>query len=65
MRSEGVSPKLRIQSGDTFFLIGVRLNITADSIVAVNLCVDPGALEVGQVINIPFCPKCYHSGCDK
>lgn len=63
LKSEGVSPKLRIQSGDTFFLIGVRLNITADSIVAVNLCVDPGALEVGQVINIPICPKCFDSGC--
>lgn len=63
--NEGISPKLRIKSGDTFFLIGVRLNITADSIVAVNLCVDPGALEVGQVVNIPICPKCYNSGCEK
>lgn len=65
LKSEGVSPELRIKSGDTFFLIGVRLNITADSIVAANLCVDPGALEVGQVINIPICPKCYNSGCEK
>ncbi|KAJ4389205.1 hypothetical protein N0V93_006668 [Gnomoniopsis smithogilvyi] len=62
-RSEGVAPKLTIQSGDTFFLIGTRLNITADSIIAVNLCVDPGALQIGQVIKIPICPDCSKFGC--
>lgn len=60
--SEDVAPKFTIQSGDTFFLIGTRLNITADSIIAANLCVDPGALQVGQVINIPICPDCSQFG---
>lgn len=62
-KSEHVAPKLTIKSGDTFFLIGTRLNITADSIIAVNLCVDPGALQIGQVIHIPICPGCSKFGC--
>lgn len=61
-RNEGVDRKITIQAGDTFFLIGTRLNITADSLVAANLCVDPGALQIGQVIEVPICPKCSKHG---
>lgn len=53
--SAGVSDTYTIVSGDTFFLISSRLGITLDSLVAANPDVDAGALQIGQVINIPIC----------
>lgn len=51
----GVAATYTIVAGDTFFLIAAELGITLDAIVAANPNVNPGALEVGQIINIPIC----------
>lgn len=53
----GVESTYTIESGDTFFLIASELGITLDSLVAANPDVDAGALEVGQVIDIPICTE--------
>ncbi|KAG8163966.1 hypothetical protein KVR01_005884 [Diaporthe batatas] len=45
-----------IVAGDTFFLISSKLGITLDSLLSVNQGVDPGSLEVDQVIKVPLCP---------
>ncbi|KAH8776660.1 hypothetical protein F5883DRAFT_357749, partial [Diaporthe sp. PMI_573] len=52
---EGADPVYEIQAGDTFFIIGQQYNVTVDAIRAVNPCVDPATLEVGQEIDIPIC----------
>jgi LysM repeat protein len=53
----GVSNTYTIVAGDTFFLVSSRLGITLDSLVAANPGVNPGALQIGQVINVPICPS--------
>lgn len=55
---EGANPIYEIQAGDTFFIVGQEYNVTVDAIRAVNPCVDPTTLEVGQEIDIPICPDC-------
>lgn len=60
---EGADPTYEIQAGDTFFIVGQEYNVTVDAIRAVNPCVDPSTLEVGQEINIPICPDCDSSTC--
>ncbi|KAL8788705.1 MAG: hypothetical protein Q9213_001519 [Squamulea squamosa] len=42
-----------IQSGDTFWAIAQRLGISVDALQAANPGVNPTALQVGQVINLP------------
>lgn len=42
-----------IKSGDTFYLIAVRNNISLDSLIAANPGVDPNRLFIGQIICIP------------
>jgi LysM repeat protein len=60
---EGADPVYEIQAGDTFFIIGQQYNVTVDAIRAVNPCVDPATLEVGQEIDIPICPDCDSLTC--
>ncbi len=43
----------RIQSGDTFYRLSRRFNVSLDDLVAANPNVDPNALQVGQVVCIP------------
>lgn len=51
----GVASTYTIESGDTFFLLASDLGITVEALTAANPDVDPSALQVGQVINIPIC----------
>lgn len=44
-----------VKEGDTFFLIAAELGITLDSLVAANPDVDPGSLQIEQVIDVPVC----------
>lgn len=45
-----------VQPGDTFFLLAQRYGTTVEVIREANPGVDPGNLQVGQVINIPCAP---------
>lgn len=62
---EGAGSTYEIQAGDTFFIVGQEYNVTVDAIRAVNPCVDPSTLEVGQEISIPICPDCESSTCSE
>lgn len=42
-----------IKSGDTFYQIAIRNNISLDSLIAANPGVDPNRLFIGQIICIP------------
>jgi LysM repeat protein len=42
-----------IQAGDTFVTIAAAFNVTLAAIEAVNPGVNPGSLQVGEVINLP------------
>jgi len=42
-----------IESGDTLFGVAEKCNIDPDDVLAANPDVDPGALSIGQVINLP------------
>ncbi|KAI4214011.1 MAG: hypothetical protein LQ351_003415 [Letrouitia transgressa] len=42
-----------IQSGDTFWSIAQKLGISVDALQAANPGVNPSALQIGQVINLP------------
>lgn len=48
--------KYTIKGGDTFFAIAERLGISVDALQAANPGVNPTALKVGQVINLPGAP---------
>jgi LysM repeat protein len=48
--------KYTIKAGDTFFAIAKRLGISVDALQAANSGVNPNALKVGQVINLPGTP---------
>lgn len=43
-----------IQSGDTFYLLSQKFNVSVDDLKEANPRVNPGNLEVGQVICIPL-----------
>lgn len=60
-REESVPAEVAIAAGDTFFLLGVRFNVTADAFVAANLCVNPDNLQIGQTVQVPVCPQCPDS----
>jgi len=49
-----------IRSGDTFFSIARRFNVSVDALIQANPGVDPDALRVGQVICVPGAapPQC-------
>ncbi|TLS23202.1 uncharacterized protein PpBr36_06758 [Pyricularia pennisetigena] len=51
----GVSPYYTIASGDTFFLVAQKFNLSVEALQAANPGVDPLLLQIGQVINIPIC----------
>ncbi|CAN8105256.1 unnamed protein product [Discula destructiva] len=51
----GGEPTYTIASGDTFFQIAAGLGITLDSLTAANPSVDPGNLQIDQVIVVPVC----------
>ncbi|HEX2994973.1 MAG TPA: LysM peptidoglycan-binding domain-containing protein [Anaerolineales bacterium] len=46
-------PVYIVQSGDTFYSIALRFNVSVDDLVVANPSVDPSALDVGQQIVIP------------
>lgn len=51
----GVSPYYTIVSGDTFFLVAQKFNLSVDALQAANVGADPLLLQLNQVINIPIC----------
>lgn len=57
-QEENPPKEITIEAGDTFFLLGVKFNLTSNAFVAVNLCADPGDLEIGQKVKVPICPDC-------
>jgi hypothetical protein len=42
-----------IEAGDSMFAIAIECGLDPDAVLAANPDVDPGALSVGQVINLP------------
>ncbi|TLD34054.1 hypothetical protein PspLS_00288 [Pyricularia sp. CBS 133598] len=51
----GVSPYYTIASGDTFFLVAQKFNLSVEALQAANAGVDPLLLQLGQVIKVPIC----------
>jgi LysM repeat protein len=52
---QGGKATCAIVSGDTFFVVAQRLNLSVDALAGANPGVDPLLLQIGQVINIPVC----------
>lgn len=46
-------PTYTIEAGDTIVAIAEKCGLSSDDILAANPGVDPGALSIGQVINLP------------
>ena len=42
-----------IEAGDSLFAIAIECGLDPDAVLAANPDVDPGALSIGQVINLP------------
>ena len=51
--AQETGPVYIVQSGDTFYSIAARFNVSVGELVAANLSVDPNSMAVGQEILIP------------
>ena len=51
--AQETGPVYIVQSGDTFYSIAARFNVSVSELVAANLSVDPNSMAVGQEILIP------------